>query len=159
MKYLTLLLACSSISAYAEVASVDMVNVKSGKSIGHVRFEDSRYGLLIKPNLHSLTPGYHGFHVHEFGDCGKKAKAAGGHLDPHKTNKHLGPFEEGHLGDLPALFVDEKGHAKGVILAPRLSVSKLKGRSIMIHEGGDNYSDLPEPLGGGGARIACGYQK
>lgn len=26
----------------------------------------------------------------------------------------------------------------------------------MVHEGGDNYSDDPKPLGGGGARVACG---
>jgi Cu-Zn family superoxide dismutase len=29
----------------------------------------------------------------------------------------------------------------------------------MIHAGGDNYSDQPVPLGGGGARIACGVVK
>jgi Cu-Zn family superoxide dismutase len=26
----------------------------------------------------------------------------------------------------------------------------------MLHAGGDNHSDHPAPLGGGGARIACG---
>jgi Cu-Zn family superoxide dismutase len=39
---------------------------------------------------------------------------------------------------------------------PHLTVADVKGRSIMIHGGGDNYSDQPAPLGGGGARIACG---
>jgi Cu-Zn family superoxide dismutase len=42
------------------------------------------------------------------------------------------------------------------VLAPRLKVADIKGRSLMIHAGGDNYSDLPVKLGGGGARIACG---
>ena len=32
----------------------------------------------------------------------------------------------------------------------------VSGRALMIHEGGDNYADEPKPLGGGGARIACG---
>ena len=35
-------------------------------------------------------------------------------------------------------------------------VSALRGKSVVIHAGGDNYSDQPQPLGGGGARIACG---
>jgi Cu-Zn family superoxide dismutase len=35
-------------------------------------------------------------------------------------------------------------------------VSGIRGKALMIHAGGDNYSDRPAPLGGGGARIACG---
>ncbi|MRR17699.1 MAG: superoxide dismutase [Cu-Zn] SodC1, partial [Deltaproteobacteria bacterium] len=31
--------------------------------------------------------------------------------------------------------------------------------SLMIHVGGDNYSDVPEKLGGGGGRLACGVVK
>jgi superoxide dismutase, Cu-Zn family len=42
------------------------------------------------------------------------------------------------------------------VVAPRLKVSDLKGRSLIIHANPDNYSDQPEPLGGSGARIACG---
>jgi len=85
--------------------------------------------------------------------------AAGGHLDPAKTGKHLGPYGDGHLGDLPPLVVDADGTAMLPVLAPRLKVKDLKGRSIMIHAGGDNYSDQPKPLGGGGARVACGVIK
>ena len=43
-----------------------------------------------------------------------------------------------------------------MLLAPRIKLSEIKGRSLMIHAGGDNYSDDPKPLGGGGARVACG---
>ena len=48
---------------------------------------------------------------------------------------------------------------KGKLHAPNLAVKDLKGRSVIIHAGGDNYSDQPAPLGGGGARIACGVIK
>ncbi len=41
-------------------------------------------------------------------------------------------------------------------MAPRVNTSNLKGRALIIHEHGDNYSDDPAPLGGGGARFACG---
>jgi Cu-Zn family superoxide dismutase len=45
------------------------------------------------------------------------------------------------------------------VIAPNLKLADVKGRAIMIHAGGDNYSDQPAPLGGGGARIACGVIK
>jgi hypothetical protein len=45
------------------------------------------------------------------------------------------------------------------VTVPHLTLADVKGRSIMIHVGGDNYSDQPAPLGGGGARIACGVVK
>jgi Cu-Zn family superoxide dismutase len=60
---------------------------------------------------------------------------------------------------LPALTVNASGNATKSVVAPHLTVADVKGRSIMIHAGGDNYSDQPAPLGGGGARIACGVVK
>ena len=82
--------------------------------------------------------------------------AAGGHYDPANTGKHLGPDGNGHLGDLPVLHVAADGTASRDSYAPRLKTTDLEGRSIMIHAGGDTYSDTPAPLGGGGARAACG---
>jgi Cu-Zn family superoxide dismutase len=72
------------------------------------------------------------------------------------TKHHGSPWGDGHLGDLPALYVDPQGNATNPVLAPRLKMADLKGRSLMIHMGGDNHSDHPAPLGGGGARVACG---
>jgi len=37
-----------------------------------------------------------------------------------------------------------------------LKLEDVAGRALVIHEGGDNYSDTPKPLGGGGVRMACG---
>ena len=82
--------------------------------------------------------------------------AAGGHFDPEKTEHHLGPYNAtGHLGDLPVLSIDEKGEANIPVVAPRLKVSDIRGHSIMIHSGGDTYSDEPA-LGGGAMRMICG---
>jgi Cu-Zn family superoxide dismutase len=55
--------------------------------------------------------------------------------------------------------VDSGGNAMTAVIAPNLKLADVKGRAIMIHAGGDNYSDQPAPLGGGGARIACGVVK
>ena len=84
---------------------------------------------------------------------------AGGHFDPEKTGKHEGPYGKGHLGDLPALYVTDNGKANYPVLAPRLKLADLKGRSLMIHAGGDNHADHPEKLGGGGSRMVCGVVK
>jgi Cu-Zn family superoxide dismutase len=135
-----------------------------GERIGSVRVADTPYGTLFTPDLHNLTPGLHGFHLHTEGNCGPGEKdgkmvpglAAGGHYDPAGTGTHKGPYGDGHLGDLPALYVDENGRATHPVLAPRIKLSDLRGRSLMIHAGGDNYADHPKPLGGGGDRVACG---
>jgi superoxide dismutase, Cu-Zn family len=84
--------------------------------------------------------------------------AAGGHYDPAHTKKHLGPLSTaGHRGDLPVLVVDNRGDATEAVTAPHLTVAE---RPLdQVHAGGDNYSDTPAPLGGGGARIACGVIK
>ncbi|SDL47132.1 superoxide dismutase, Cu-Zn family [Modicisalibacter muralis] len=134
-----------------------------GESIGTVTVEDTDYGLLLTPDLSGLNAGMHGFHVHQNASCEPKeeggettpAGAAGGHLDPQDTGTHQGPYGEGHLGDLPVLMVDEEGNATTPVLAPRLEVADLEGRALMIHEGGDTYSDEPK-LGGGAGRVACG---
>ena len=85
------------------------------------------------------------------------AGAAGGHMDPAMTGKHEGPQGMGHLGDLPVLTVAANGTAQETLTAPHIvSVAALKGHALMIHAGGDTYSDTTAPLGGGGARIACG---
>ncbi len=127
------------------------------KMLGTVTFKDTSYGLLIKPNLQGLPQGMHGLHLHLNPSCHNQGKAAGGHFDPSKTNKHVGPYvDQGHLGDLPALHVDANGNATLPILAPRISERDLIGHALMVHSGHDNYSDVPKKLGGGGARVACG---
>ena len=146
----------------AEVHAVSASGI--GEKIGTVTFADSDQGLVITPDLHQLSPGAHGFHIHQKPSCDAASKdgkqttagAAGGHYDPAAKGKHAGPHGMGHRGDLPVLTVNDDGNATEKMLAPRLKLADVEGRAIMIHEGGDNYSDAPKPLGGGGGRIACG---
>ena len=165
---LGLLVAGAPVQAEELVVTMHLIDSTGiGKSIGTVTATSNPSGTVLAPNLEGLTPGLHGFHVHQNPDCGPGVKdgkkvpglAAGGHFDPAGTGRHEGPYGNGHLGDLPALYVDENGNANHPVLAPRLKPSDLKGRSLMIHAGGDNYSDNPKKLGGGGARMACGVVK
>ena len=166
--FVILMLAAGMAIAAGQVVTINLVTADGvGKEIGKISAADTEHGLLLRPDLSGLPPGLHGFHVHEHASCdpAKKddtmtpAQSAGGHLDPKTTGKHEGPYGTGHLGDLPPLYVDADGKATLPLLAPRLKVEDLKGHALMIHAGGDNYSDKPQPLGGGGARIACGAIK
>lgn len=135
------------------------------RPVGAVKIVETAYGLAFYPSLTGLAPGLHGFHVHENASCAPgtqggnavAALAAGGHLDPQATKKHGEPWGDGHLGDLPALYVAPDGSASNPVLAPRLSkLADVQNRALMVHAGGDNHADHPAPLGGGGARVACG---
>lgn len=135
-----------------------------GIAIGHVTATAENGGVLLTPRLTNLPPGTHGFHIHDKPSCaalekdGKKVAglAAGGHYDPTQAGRHEGPHGGGHRGDLPVLEVSADGNAIKPVLASKLTLAEVHGRSLMIHAGGDNYSDQPAALGGGGARIACG---
>ncbi|MEQ5091549.1 superoxide dismutase [Cu-Zn] SodC [Providencia rettgeri] len=159
-------------TAYAKNVTVvlkEALSTGEGNVIGEVIISETQYGLLFTPKLIGLQTGVHGFHIHENPSCepGTKdyieipALKAGGHMDPMKTNTHKGPYDNtGHLGDLPGLIVDNKGTANYAVLAPRLkSLKDIQNHALMVHQGGDNYLDHPEPLGGGGARISCGVIK
>jgi Cu-Zn family superoxide dismutase len=160
------LVAVGSAQAASKEVSINLVSAEgTPQAIGTVKVEETDYGLLFTPNLKSLPAGVHGFHVHQNGSCeaamkdGKlsPAEAAGGHMDPQKTGKHLGPYVAGHLGDLPAIYVNADGTATYPVLAPRLKhLSDVSGHALMVHAGGDNHADTPMPLGGGAARMACG---
>ena len=151
--------------AVAQQMTVDINRISDsgvGQKIGTAQVSESKDGVSFKLAITSLPPGQRGFHIHEKGDCGPAMKdgkmtagmAAGEHYDPDAKKSHKGPKGSGHKGDLPAL----NGTAKGInqtVTAPRLKLSDVQGRAVVIHEGGDNYSDKPEN-GGGKGRIACG---
>lgn len=115
-------------------------------------------GVLIVADVDNLTPGKHGFHIHEFGDCSADdGSSAGGHFNP-KGTKHGGPQDaERHAGDLGNLVADDKGHAHfefldlGVTLAGK---DTIVGRSVVVHADEDDFK--AQPAGNSGARLACG---
>lgn len=159
-----LLIAAGSASADTTVEMHALTAEGTGDSVGTVVAKDTDYGLLLTPDLSGLEAGLHGFHLHANASCEPSESdgevtpggAAGGHFDPDETGTHQGPYSDaGHLGDLPALTVDAEGNATTPVLAPRLSESDLSGHALIVHQGGDNYSDEPK-LGGGGSRVACG---
>ena len=151
--------------ALAQQVTVDINKVSAagvGEKIGTVTISEDNKGTTFKVAVSSVPAGQHGFHVHEKGDCGTATKngkpeaagAAGPYFDPEGKKTHRGPQGAGHKGDLPVLTANATGINVAVV-APKLKLADVLGRSLVIHEAGDNYTDNPEN-GGSKGRIACG---
>jgi len=136
-----------------------VLNPTAGNAVqGTVHFKQEANGVRVIAEVSGFVrPGFHGFHVHEIGDCSAPdASSAGGHFNPHGTEH--GKAGEGvhHAGDLPSLNADEEGNAKlnalldGIELAGEHSII---GRSLIVHADPDDY--ISQPTGNAGPRVAC----
>lgn len=109
----------------------------------------------ITGKVSGLTPGKHGFHIHEFGDLrDPEGKAAGGHYNP-SGDLHGGPHDaKHHAGDLGNIEANDKGVATVDVKAEGISVHHILGRSLVVHAGVDDLKS--QPAGDSGPRVAVG---
>jgi Cu-Zn family superoxide dismutase len=139
-------------------ASADLL-ARSGSTVsGTVGFSETDGRLRVEAKVTGLTPGEHGFHVHEAGDCSAPdASSAKGHFNPMSKAHGHHTSDEHHGGDMPNLIADAQGVAlyraelRGLTLSGPTGVV---GRSIVIHADADDYKS--QPAGNSGKRIACG---
>ena len=129
------------------------------KVTGVVTFTPVADGVQVHAEITGLTPGKHGFHVHEFGDCSAvDASSAGAHFNP--TNQpHAGPDTGArHEGDMGNIEADASGGAKLDYVDRQISLTtdakSVIGRSVVVHAKPDDLKT--QPSGDSGARIACG---
>jgi Cu-Zn family superoxide dismutase len=129
------------------------------KVSGTVTFTPAADGVQVHAEITGLTPGKHGFHVHEFGDCSATdLSSAGGHFNP--TNQpHAGPDAAArHEGDMGNVEADGSGNAKLDYVDHQISLANdaksAIGRSVVVHAKPDDLKT--QPAGDSGARIACG---
>jgi len=122
---------------------------------------DNASSLIVTADLTNATPGDHGIHIHEFGDCsGEDFASAGTHLNPAGV-EHAGPTDAvHHLGDLGNIKVDENGNGQ---LTETLSIGDhgvaavedlIVGKAVILHEANDDLKT--QPSGNSGKPIACG---
>lgn len=116
-------------------------------------------GVQVHGEITGLTPGKHGFHVHEFGDCSAAdAASAGAHFNP--TNQPHGGPDAGarHEGDMGNVEADASGNAKLDYVDHQMALGdgakSVIGRSVVVHAKPDDLKT--QPSGDSGARIACG---
>lgn len=155
--FLMLLTSCSGVLA-AQKAEATLKPTANNSATGTVTFLQLRDTTQVKVKLTGLTPGKHGFHIHEKGDCSSPdATSAGGHYNP--TNKtHGAPTDSiRHVGDLGNLTADANGKA---VVTLRDSLLRLTGdnsitnRAVIVHANADDLKS--QPAGNAGARVACG---
>lgn len=125
---------------------------------GIVTFTKVADGVLVQADVTGLTPGAHGFHIHEHGDCSAPdATSAGGHFNP-TGHQHAAPAdEERHAGDLGNLIADETGRAVYEWVDPKMELSgdhTIIGRGVIVHDSEDDFAT--QPTGNAGGRVACG---
>ncbi|WP_101050185.1 superoxide dismutase family protein [Macromonas nakdongensis] len=141
------------------------LEAKSGSAIqGRVTFAPHGEVTVVEAHIGGLTPGEHGFHVHEGGDCSAPdATSAKGHFNPAGKmhgHHHHHPMER-HAGDLPNLVANAQGQAhyraevKGLVL--KAGPEGILERSVVIHADPDDYKS--QPAGNSGKRVACGVIK
>jgi Cu-Zn family superoxide dismutase len=109
----------------------------------------------ITGTVKNLTPGKHGFHIHEFGDLtSTDGSAAGGHFNP-EGHEHAGPeAKHRHVGDLGNIDAKADGTANVTMKVEGLKLADVLGRSFVVHEKEDDLKS--QPSGNAGPRIAVG---
>ena len=131
---------------------------------GNITFtQESADTCMVEYNIAGLTPGNHGFHIHELADFTNGCKSAGGHYNPHGKNHGAPVDDERHVGDLGNILADANGVAKGSLFDRLIKLSgdtSIIGRSVMVHAGEDDCgkggNDESLKTGNAGGRVACG---
>lgn len=154
--------------ALAQTSAIAQVKGGDGKDMGVVTVAEAPRGVLLKLELKGLTPGWHAVHFHEKGDCGTPDfKSAGAHVHTTTQVVHglLNP-DANDNGDLPNIFANADGSATAEMYSTLVSLKGADGRpalldadgsSIVVHASPDDHKS--QPIGGAGARAACGVIK
>jgi Cu-Zn family superoxide dismutase len=125
-----------------------------GDFVGWVRLEAKKGGKVeVEAKVNDVVPRgqFHGFHLHTTGKCDPQAVdpatnkvvpffSAGGHFNPTSEIHSL------HAGDFPVLLVMKNGQAREKFKTDRFRLSQLfddDGTAVIIHEGRDNYANIP----------------
>lgn len=125
---------------------------------GIVHFTQTAEGVKVTARVEGLTPGKHGFHIHQYGDItAPDGTSAGGHFNPMKHD-HGGPMKEmRHPGDLGNLVADKSGVAEYEWTDPNMMLHgplSILGRGMVVHADEDDL--VSQPTGAAGARVAVG---
>lgn len=128
---------------------------EGNETAGSVTFTKVEGGILVEGTITGLTPGKHGFHVHQYGDLRKNdGTSTGGHFNP-TGHDHAGPHDAvRHVGDLGNIEANADGVATFSFVDKQLKfegAASIIGRGLIVHAGEDDLSS--QPTGAAGARV------
>ncbi|KAJ3693063.1 hypothetical protein LUZ60_012158 [Juncus effusus] len=149
-----------------EAAAKKAVAVLKGTSevegvVTLVQEEDGPTTVSVK--ITGLTPGLHGFHLHEFGDTTNGCISTGPHFNPNGLTHGAPQDEIRHAGDLGNVVANSEGVAEATIVDNQIPLSgtnSVVGRAFVVHELEDDLGkgghELSLSTGNAGGRLACG---
>jgi len=133
-------------------------SASNSKVTGTVTFTKSGDAVKVVADISGLTPGKHGFHIHEFGDCSAPdAASAGSHFNPTKHQHGAPDATDRHAGDLGNIEADASGKAHLELTDDMMKLSgsdSIIGHAVIVHEKADDLKT--QPTGDAGGRLACG---
>ena len=152
-------LICSKAAAVDPTKAIAVLHSTSGSSVtGTVTFTASGDTVNVVADISGLTPGKHGFHIHEFGDCSSPdGKSAGGHFNPGNHHHGAPDATDRHAGDLGNIEADASGKAHLEMTDKVMKLSgtdSILGHAVIVHEKADDLKT--QPTGDAGGRLACG---
>ena len=143
--------------AFAETGTAQLQGTTPGSTVqGQATLTDTPDGLQVIINVSGATPGSHGVHIHEFGNCADEGKAAGGHYNPAGSPHGFYPQDgpgKAHPGDMGNIEVQPDGSGMTTVVMPGVMVSAVADHAIIVHE---KIDDFGQPTGNAGGRIGCG---
>lgn len=150
-----------SVLAHARQAVAPIEPTAAGSQVaGEAVFTEEPDGVRVAVTVVNVTPGKHGFHIHENGSCDDAGKAAGGHFNPEGSAHGFLPEHghgKAHPGDMGNIDVGPDGSGTLDLFLPKLNFDKppyaILGLSVILHEKEDDFS---QPTGNAGGRIGCG---
>ncbi len=146
------------ITPKVEKAVAVIYPTKGNTAHGVITFIKVKDGMKVIADIEGLTPGKHGFHVHEYGDCSASdGSSAGGHFNPDNV-KHSGHDSKvRHVGDLGNITADKDGKAHLELVDDQMEFfgsHGIIGRGVVVHGGTDDL--ISQPSGNAGPRVGCG---
>lgn len=154
-----LVAAARTVSGAAVTRAVAVLSPTKGNNVsGTVTFTKVQTGVKIVADVTGLTPGPHGFHIHEFGDCSAPdAASAGGHFNPSHAQHGAPDSQFRHAGDFGNLVADASGKAHYERVDTMILLegpNAIVGHGVIVHEKADDLRS--QPTGNAGGRVACG---
>ena len=138
-------------------ATARLAPTQGNSTAGTVTFAQRMGKVFVTADVRGLSPGEHGFHMHEKGDCSSgDGMSTGGHWNPDGT-PHGPQGAAHHAGDMPSLVADANGNAKATFSLEGVTVAagpkSVVGRGLIVHKDPDDFKT--QPTGNAGARVAC----
>jgi len=126
-----------------------------GKVKGTVTFTKTAKGMHVTGEISGLTPGEHGFHVHEFGVWNEDGMLSGGHFNPTNAPHASLSSEKRHVGDMGNIKAGDDGTANIDLYDDEMTFdgpTSILGRGLVVHEKADDLKT--QPSGNAGGRLA-----